>query len=68
MFEAAANSATGAGVNVMVLVTGANARPHWSVAVHVSVIVPPHAPGIGPENVDWFEIPVIRQFPDKPLV
>ena len=39
------NTAGGAGVTVMVLVTGVSALPQASVAVQVSVIVPPHGPG-----------------------
>src|SRR6476469_2732839 len=56
-----------AGVTVMVLVTGASALPHASVAVHVSVIVPPQGPGAA-EKVEVFEIPVIRQDPASPFV
>ena len=56
-----------AGVTVMVLVTGARALPQASVAVHVSVIVPPQAGG-GAENVDGFEVPLIRHAPVKLLV
>jgi hypothetical protein len=51
----------------MVLVTGASALPQASVAVHVSVIVPPHGPGVA-EKVDVFEVPVIRQDPASPFV
>jgi len=51
----------------MVLVTGTSALPHASVAVHVSVIVPPHGPGAA-ENVDVADVPVIRQEPLSPLV
>ena len=51
----------------MVLVTGTSALPHASVAVHVSVIVPPHGPGAA-ENVDVADVPVIRQEPASPLV
>ena len=61
------NTAGGAGVTVMVLVTGVNALPQASVAVQVSVIVPPHGPGAA-ENVDVLEVPVIRQEPESPLV
>jgi hypothetical protein len=57
-----------AGLMVMVRVTGVSALPQASVAVQVSVTVPPQAPdGIG-ENVEVFDIPVIRQPPDSPLV
>ena len=55
-----------AGVTVIVLDTGAIVLPHASVAVHVSVTVPPHAPGIV-LNVDGFEEPVIRHSPLNPF-
>ena len=61
------NTAGGAGVTVIALVTGASALPHASVAVHVSVIVPPHAPGAA-EKVDVLDAPVIRHDPVSPLV
>jgi hypothetical protein len=56
-----------AGETVIVLDTGANALPQVSVAVHVSVTVPPHAPGVA-VNVDAFEVPLIRQPPAAPFV
>jgi len=56
-----------AGDTVIVLDTGANALPHSSVAVHVSVIVPPHAPGVD-VNVDGFDIPLISHQPVSPFV
>ena len=59
--------AAGAGVTVIVLVTGASALPHSSVAVHVSVIVPPQGPGAA-EKVDVFDVPVIRHDPLNPFV
>ena len=52
---------------MIVLVTGASVLPHASVAVHVSVIVPPQAPGVA-ENVDVLELPVIKHDPLSPLV
>ena len=61
------NTAGGAGVTVMVLVTGASTLPQASVAVHVSVIVPPHGPGVA-ENVEVADVPVIRHDPVSPLV
>ena len=61
------NTAGGAGVTLIVLVTGTNALPQASVAVQVSVIVPPQAPGAA-EKVDVFEVPVIRHDPAIPLV
>ena len=56
-----------AGETVIVLVTGASALPHASVAVHVSVIVPPHGPGAA-ENVDVADVPVIKHDPVSPFV
>jgi len=56
-----------AGKIVMVLETEASSRPQISVAVHVSVIVPPHDPGAG-LNVDGLEVPLIKQPPLCPLV
>ena len=61
------NTAGAAGVTLIVLVTGVSALPHASVAVHVSVIVPPQGPGAA-EKVDVFEVPVIRHDPASPLV
>jgi hypothetical protein len=56
-----------AGVTVIVLDTGARALPQMSVAVHVSVIVPPHGPGVT-LNVDELEVPLIKQVPLCPFV
>ena len=64
---AAVNTGAGAGLTVIVLLTGTRALPHASVAVHVSVIVPPHGPGAA-ENVDVADVPVIKQDPLSPLV
>jgi len=61
------NTAGGAGVTLIVLVTGARALPHASVAVHVSVIVPPQGPGAA-EKVEVLDVPVIRQEPASPFV
>ena len=41
-------------------------RPQLSVAVQVSVTVPPHAFGVV-EKVDKFEVPLIEQPPVNPL-
>src|SRR6202008_3324173 len=41
--------------------------PHSSVAVHVSVTSPPHAPGVA-ENVDEFDVPLIKHPPVNPLL
>jgi hypothetical protein len=64
---AAAKTAGGAGSTVIILVTGASTRPHGSVAVHVSVIVPPQLPGAA-LKVDEFDVPVITQPPLPPFV
>ena len=61
------NTGAGAGVTVIVLVTGVSALPHASVAVHVSVIVPPHGPGAA-EKLDAADVPVIKHDPVSPLV
>ena len=56
-----------AGSTVIVRDTEASALPQTSVAVQVSVIVPPHGPGVA-ENVERFEIPLIRHPSVSPLV
>jgi len=56
-----------AGLIVIVLETGAKTLPQLSVAVQVSVTVPPQAPGVA-VNVDGFEVPLIKQPPLNPLV
>lgn len=56
-----------AGVMVIILETDAKGLPQISVAVHVSVTVPPHAPG-AVLNVDELEMPLIKQAPLWPLV
>ena len=56
-----------AGLTVIILDTGAKALPHASVAVHVSVTVPPHAPGVA-VKVERFEVPLTSQPPANPLV
>ena len=63
----AVNTTGGAGVTVMILVTGVSTLPQASVAVQVSVIVPPHGPG-AVEKVDILDVPVIKQEPVSPLV
>lgn len=52
----------GAGVIVIVLETGIRILPHGSVAVHVSVIVPPQTPG-NELKVDNSDIPLTRHDP-----
>ena len=56
-----------AGLTVMVLDTGSSALPQASVAVQVSVTVPPHAPGVV-VNVEETDVPLIRHPPLAPLV
>ena len=56
-----------AGLTVIVLDTDASDLPQASVAVQVSVIVPPHAPGVG-VCVEPSEVPLIKQPPLNPLV
>jgi hypothetical protein len=60
------NTGSGAGVTVIILVTDTSGLPHASVAVHVSVIVPPHGPGVA-EKVDVLDVPLIKQAPVNPL-
>ncbi len=62
---AAANTATGAGSTVIVLVC-VIVLLHASVKVHVSVTGPPHAPGSA-LNVD-VTVPLIKQVPLALLV
>jgi hypothetical protein len=52
----------GAGSTVITLVTGVSGLPHASVAVHVSVTLPPHPPGAA-LKVEGFDVPVIKQAP-----
>jgi hypothetical protein len=53
----------------MILETGVNALVHASVAVHVSVTVPPHGPdGTCALKVELLEVPEMRQPPESPLV
>ena len=56
-----------AGLTVIIRETGARGLPQTSVAVQVSVTVPPQGPGMT-ENVDGLEVPEIRQPPVKPLL
>jgi hypothetical protein len=58
----------GAGLTVMVRVTGVRALPQASVAFHVSIMVPPQAPaGLWAEKVDGLDVPLIRHPPAAPL-
>ena len=65
MGGAAANTATGAGLTVIVL-DAVIVLPQASVAVHVSVTVPPHAPGAA-VCVD-VALPLIKHVPLVPLL
>jgi hypothetical protein len=56
-----------AGRTVIVLETGAIVLPQEAGAVHVSVTVPPQAPGVV-EKVEGFDVPSIKQPPDNPLL
>ena len=56
-----------AGSTIIVLDTDASGLLQASVAVHVSVTRPPHAPGVA-VNVEVTEVPVIAQPPLNPLV
>ena len=56
-----------AGLTVITRDTDARGLPQISVAVHVSVTVPPHALGLA-LNVDGFEVPLIKQPPLNPFV
>jgi hypothetical protein len=67
MAEGAVITGKAAGLTVIVLVTAAKGLPQISVAVHVSVTVPPQAEGRA-EKVDGLEVPDIRHPPDKLLV
>ena len=67
IFAGAVIVGNGAGSTVIVLDTDASGLPHASVAVQVSVTVPPHAGGVEP-NVEGLDVPVIRQAPLNPFV
>ena len=67
MSEGAVIVGSVAGVTVIVWVTGANALPQASVAVQVSVMVPPQAGGIA-EKVETSEVPLSKHPPANPLV
>jgi hypothetical protein len=58
------NVGAGAGVTVIVL-DALMLLPHASVAVHVSVTVPPHGPGAA-VCVD-VAVPLIKQLPEPPF-
>ena len=51
-----------AGFTVITLDTDASGLPHASVAVHVSVTVPPQGPGVA-VNVEALDVPFIKHAP-----
>ena len=67
MFAGAVMVGRAAGLTVIVLETEAITLPHGSVAVQVSVTVPPQAGGVAP-NDDALDTPVIKHDPLSPLV
>ena len=67
MFAGAVIIGNAAGLTVIVLDTEVIVLPQRSVAVHVSVTVPPQAEGVA-EKVDGLEVPLIKQPPLNPLV
>ena len=56
-----------AGLTVIVLDTDAITLPQGSVAVHVSVTVPPHEGGVA-EKVETLDVPLTRHAPLSPLL
>ena len=66
MFAGAVMVGRGAGLTVMVLDTDARTLPQGSVAVQVSVTVPPHDGGVA-EKVEALDVPLIRHAPLAPL-
>jgi hypothetical protein len=67
IFACGVITGSAAGLTVIVLLTEASALPQTSVAVQVSVTVPPQAPGVA-VKVDALEVPLIRHPPVNPLV
>ena len=63
----AAYTGAAAGLTVIVLDTDATVLSQASVAVHVSVTGPPHAPGVA-VNVEVLDTPLIKQSPVNPFV
>ena len=55
-----------AGATVIILDTAASGLPQASVAVHVSVTVPPQGPGAA-LNVDGLDVPVIKHATSYPF-
>ena len=64
----ALNIGNNAGDTVIVLDTGASVLPQRSVAFHVSIIVPPHAPGGTWVDMVETAVPLSRQPEPPPLV
>jgi type IV secretory pathway protease TraF len=67
MFAGAVIVGGAAGLTVITRDTEARALPQTSVAVQVSVTVPPHASGVA-VNVDRFDVPLISHPPFNPLL
>ena len=67
IFPGAVIVGNAAGSTKIVLDTDANGLLQASVAVHVSVTNPPHAPGVD-VKVEVAEVPVIAHPPLNPLV
>ena len=67
MFAGAVIVGSAAGLTVMVLDTDAITLPQGSVAVQVSVTVPPHPDGVA-LNVDALDVPLIKHGAVNPLV
>ena len=67
MADVASNTGAAAGLTVMVLDTDASGLPQTSVAVQVSVTVPPHASGVA-VKVEVFDVPLIAHPPVNPLL
>ena len=67
IFAGAVMVGNAAGLTVMVLDTDTSGLPQGSVAVQVSVTVPPHPFGVA-LNVDALDVPVIKHGPLNPLV
>src|SRR6202042_2525291 len=67
MLPGAVITGSAAGSTVIVLDTEASDLPQASVAVHVSVIVPPHAFGVA-LNVEGSDVPLMLHSPVSPFV
>ena len=67
MSAGAVKVGSAAGLTVIVLDTEAIVLPQGSVAVQISVTVPPQAGGVEP-NVEGLDVPLMRHAPLNPLV